>query len=61
MKTIKNTKTGEIKRVTDVEAETKVVYGWEYTPKSEWKALNPTTVKTEKKEPKNKKNGNKIN
>jgi hypothetical protein len=61
MKTIKNIKTGEIKRVTDKEADDKVKYGWEYTPKSEWKSLRPKIVKTEKKELKRKKNGNNFN
>ena len=61
MKTIKNIRTGEIKRVTYKEADDKVKYGWEYTSKSEWKSLRPEIVKTEKKELKRKKNGNNFN
>jgi hypothetical protein len=40
MKTLKNSKTGEIKRLHDQAAQKLVLQtflGWEYTPKSEWK------------------------
>ena len=39
IKSLKNTEVGTIKRVDDVEAETKVLTGyWKYTSKSDWKA-----------------------
>ena len=38
MKCIKNTKTGDIQRVDDRQAEAKVGSTWMYIPKSEWKA-----------------------
>ena len=37
MKCIKS-KPGEVRRVADLEAESKVkIHGWAYVPKSEWK------------------------
>jgi len=43
MKCIKN-KEGEIRRVKEEEADLKVLqYGWEFVPKSEWKALRKPT------------------
>jgi hypothetical protein len=47
MKCIKNTKTGEILRVEDRQADAKVGNTWAFIPKSEWKAV---TRKTEKQE-----------
>lgn len=47
MKCIKNTKTGEILRVEDRQADAKVGNTWVFIPKSEWKAV---TRKTEKQE-----------
>jgi hypothetical protein len=38
MKCIKN-QSGEIRRVENKEAFAKVGYGWEFVPKSEWKAV----------------------
>lgn len=41
MKCIKS-KEGEIRRVTELEADQRVAnYGWLFVPKSEWKALRP--------------------
>jgi hypothetical protein len=37
MKTIRNLKTGEIRRVEEKEAQLKVGYGWEFITKSIWK------------------------
>lgn len=40
MKTIKNTKTGELKRLNDKEAEKLIIQsylGWSYVPKQNWK------------------------
>jgi hypothetical protein len=47
MKCIKNTKTGEILRVEDRQADAKVGSTWVFIPKSEWKLA---TRKTEKQE-----------
>ena len=45
MKCIKS-KDGEIRRVTELEADEKVArYGWVFVPKSEWKALRPKPSK----------------
>lgn len=48
MKCIKNTKTGDIQRVDDRQADAKVGSTWMYIPKSEWKAatrkLKPEVV-----------------
>jgi hypothetical protein len=54
MKTIKNIKSNEVKRVTDEVAEKTVVgiNNWEYCPKSEWKALRPQKKEKVKKEKK---------
>ena len=38
MKCIRNNKTGQILRVKDTEAAKATKSGWEYIPKSEWKA-----------------------
>jgi hypothetical protein len=46
MKTIKNTQTGEMQRVGDKEADTKVKFGWSYCPKEEWKTLYSTKKET---------------
>jgi hypothetical protein len=62
MKTIKNTKTGEIKRVDDkkatlLTAPSATYLGWVYCPKSEWKS-NKTTTTVEMPETKPKKDSN---
>lgn len=49
MKTIKNTKTGEIKRLDDKKAQllttpSAAYLGWVYCPKSEWKSNKSTTT-----------------
>jgi len=48
MKCIKNVKTGDIKRVDDLQANNLVGNTWQYIPKSEWKAA--TRVVSEKQE-----------
>lgn len=48
MKCIKNVKTGDIKRVDDLQANNLVGNTWQYIPKSEWKAV--TRVVSEKQE-----------
>lgn len=58
IKETKNVEFGTIKRVDDVDAETKVKSGyWKYVPKSEWKKQNKSqvteTVEVIKKEKKN--------
>jgi len=55
MKCIKNVKTGDIKRVDDLQASNLVGVTWQYIPKSEWKAVTRVVsekqeVETEKKE-----------
>lgn len=41
IRTGKNHETGDIKRIEDVEAESRVRGGsWVYVPKSEWKVVN---------------------
>lgn len=48
MKTLKNNKTNEIKRVDDKTARTMVsqtFLGWEYCPKSLWKETRPSKSK----------------
>ena len=48
MKTLKNKKTGEIKRVDDKTANMMVsqtFLGWEYCPKSLWKEIRPSKTK----------------
>ena len=57
MKTIRNTKTGEIKRVDDKDANNMVSaswQGWEYCPKSLWKTEVRGSVKVESKKVENK-------
>jgi hypothetical protein len=52
MKTLKNNKTGELKRVHDKEAQKLVLQtylGWEYCPKNVWKAEMGPTKSTETK------------
>ena len=45
IKPLKNTEVGTINRISDVEAETKVLTGyWKYTSKSDWKATQPKVV-----------------
>lgn len=55
MKCIKNNETGNIIRVTDVQANQMVGRTWSYIPKSEWKATTRVVsekqvVEAEKKE-----------
>lgn len=61
MKTIRNTKTGEIKRLKDKEAHKMVVtqgyLGWSYVPKEVWKNEVRGTVNTQENKS-NKKNEN---
>jgi hypothetical protein len=55
MKTLKNNKTGELKRVHDKEAQKLVLQtylGWEYCPKNLWKAEMGPTKQTENKKQK---------
>jgi len=47
MKCLKNTKTGNIVRVTDIQANQMVGSQWQYVSKSEWKAVT-RIVKEEK-------------
>jgi hypothetical protein len=52
MKTLKNSKTGEIKRLNDKEAEKLVkqtFLGWSYIPKDLWKQETRTKGKSDKK------------
>lgn len=46
MKCIKNTQTGNIIRVSDLQADQMVGKTWQFVPKSEWKA-QARSVKTE--------------
>lgn len=53
MKTLRNSKTGELKRVNDKEAEKLVrqtYLGWNYVPKELWKKENQTKSNTKKNE-----------
>jgi hypothetical protein len=53
MKTLKNSKNGEIKRLNDKEAEKLVrqtFLGWGYVPKELWKQESRTKTKSEKNE-----------
>ena len=64
MKTIKNSKTGEIKRLHDVAAHKLVMntyLGWGYVPKSEWKKdkSSVTVEMPENKSVKSKEDGEK--
>ena len=55
MKCIKS-KDGEIRRVSDVDADNKVkVHGWKFIPKSEWKLNVRGTVNFKQNAPKEKK------
>ena len=56
MKTLKNNKTGELKRLHDKEAQKLVLQtymGWEYCPKHVWKTEMGVTKSTETKTQKN--------
>ena len=56
MKTLRNTKTGELKRVHDKEAQKlflQTYLGWEYCPKNVWKTEMGTVKSTETKKEKN--------
>ena len=44
MKCLKNTKTGNIVRVTDVQAYQMAGSQWKYVSKSEWKSVKETEV-----------------
>jgi hypothetical protein len=59
MKTIRNSKTGEIKRLHDEGAEkliSNTYLGWNYVPKSEWKKDKSSVVVEMPKERKRKEN-----
>ena len=49
MKCLKNTKTGNIIRVTDIQAYQMEGRQWKYTSKTEWKSQERPTSKTEEK------------
>lgn len=56
MKTLRNTKTGELKRLHDKEAQKlflQTYLGWEYCPKNVWKAEMGTAKSTETKKEQN--------
>lgn len=55
MKCIKNIGSGEIRRVENKEAFNRVGFGWEFIPKSEWKAVTRTSKSDEPSEEKPKK------
>lgn len=44
MKCLQNTKTGNIIRVTDIQAYQMVGNQWKYTSKTEWKKQNGKTI-----------------
>ena len=47
MKCLKNTKTGNIIRVSDVQAHQMAGNQWKYVPKTEWKGVPKETVESE--------------
>jgi hypothetical protein len=49
MKCLKNTKTGNIIRVTDIQAYQMAGSQWKYTSKTEWKGQERPAPKTEEK------------
>ena len=49
MKCLKNTKTGNIVRVTDVQAYQMAGSQWKYVSKTEWKMQERPTLKQEEK------------
>jgi hypothetical protein len=49
MKTIKNTTTGELKRIKDEDAKQVLPTGWAYCGKEEWKKRDKTKDKSNKK------------
>lgn len=55
MKCIKNIGSGEIRRVENKEAFSRVGFGWEFIPKSEWKVERGTPKSDEPSERKTKK------
>ena len=55
MKCIKNIGNNEIRRVENKEAFNRVGFGWEFIPKSEWKAVTRTSKSDEPSEEKSKK------
>ena len=62
MKTLRNTKTGELKRVHDKEAQKlflQTYLGWEYCPKNVWKEETRSKKLTEPSETKKEKNDTK--
>lgn len=65
IKAVKPTKyveVGEIKRITDKEAESEVKGGyWKYAPKSEWKLTTRTEKETPQPKPEKKKKNEKNN
>lgn len=56
MKTLRNTKTGELKRVNDKESQklvSQTYLGWQYCPKNVWKTETRSTKTSENPKPKN--------
>jgi len=50
MKCLKNTKTGNIIRVSDVQANQMAGNTWKYVPKTEWKGVKQPEVNDEQTE-----------
>jgi hypothetical protein len=59
MKCLKNTKTGSIIRVTDIQAYQMEGRQWKYTSKTEWKGQERGTTITEDKTTENEQNRSK--
>jgi hypothetical protein len=59
MKCLKNTKTGNIIRVTDIQAYQMEGRQWQYTSKTEWKGQERGTTITEEKSTENEQNRSK--
>jgi hypothetical protein len=49
MKTLKNVKTGEIKRLSNQEADKTVGNVWKFVPKNEWKLATRPKKETKEK------------
>jgi hypothetical protein len=59
MKCLKNTKTGNIIRVSDIQAYQMAGSQWKYTSKTEWKGQERGTTITEEKSTENEQNRSK--
>ena len=59
MKCLKNTKTGNIIRVSDIQAYQMASSQWKYTSKTEWKGQERGTIITETKSTENEQNRSK--